>query len=103
EMAQNVGFILDQQAIPIRPEVEGACDMLGLDPLSVANEGKMILVVSPDAATQALDILKAHPLGEGAAIIGYADDKKGLVRMTTSIGGERIVDTPYGQELPRIC
>ena len=103
EMAQNVGFVLDQQAIPIRPEVEGACDLLGLDPLTVANEGKMILIVSPDAAVQVLKILQGHPLGQGAAIIGYADDKKGLVRMKTTIGGERIIEIPYGQELPRIC
>jgi len=103
EMAQKVGFVLDQQAIPVRPEVEGACDLLGLDPLTVANEGKMIFAVSPDVAPQTLDILHAHPLGTSAAIIGHADDKKGLVRMKTTIGGERIVETPYGQELPRIC
>ena len=103
EMAQKVGFVLDQQAIPVRPEVEGACDLLGLDPLTVANEGKMIFIVSPDVASQALDIIQGHPLGAGAAIIGFADDKKGLVRMKTTIGGERIVETPYGQELPRIC
>ena len=103
EMAQKVGFVLDQQALPVRPEVEGACDLLGLDPLTVANEGKMIFVVAQDAAAQALEILQDHPLGAGAAIIGSADDKKGLVRMKTTIGGERIVDTPYGQELPRIC
>ncbi len=103
EMAQKVGIVLDQQAIPIRPEVEGACDLLGLDPLAVANEGKMIFAISADAALQALEILHGHPLGAGAAIIGYTDDKKGFVRMKTTIGGERIVETPYGEELPRIC
>ena len=102
-MAQRVGFILEEEKIPVRHEVQGACELLGLDVLTVANEGKMILSVSPDAADKVLEILRSHPLGAAAAVIGRADDKKGLVRMQTTLGGQRIIDTPYGQELPRIC
>ena len=81
----------------------GACEMLGLDVLTVANEGKMIFAVVADAAEKALETLRSHPLGQDAAIIGYADDRTGLVRLNTRIGGQRILDTPYGEELPRIC
>jgi hydrogenase expression/formation protein HypE len=103
EMAQRVGFILEEDKIPLRKEVLGACDMLGLDFLTVANEGKMIFAVTPDAAQKALDTLHSHPLGRQAAVIGHADDRAGLVRLNTRIGGQRILDTPYGEELPRIC
>jgi hydrogenase expression/formation protein HypE len=77
--------------------------MLGLDPLTVANEGKMIFAISPETADQALQIIRNHPLGKQAAIIATADQRTGRVRMKTRIGGERIIDTPYGRELPRIC
>ena len=103
EMAQHVGFILQEDKIPVRNEVLGACEMLGLDVLTVANEGKMIFAVVADAAEKALETLRSHPLGQDAAIIGYADDRTGLVRLNTRIGGQRILDTPYGEELPRIC
>jgi len=103
ELALNVGFVLDEQALPIKPTVRGACDMLGLDPLTVANEGKMLFVVAPDAAPDALDTLRRHPLGRDAAIIGRVDKRAGLVRLRTTLGAERIVDMPYGEQLPRIC
>ena len=103
EMAQKVGFILDEKAIPVLPAVKGACDILGFNVLTVANEGKMLFAVAPHAAQKAVEILKSHPLGKNAAIIGLADDRPGLVRMKTTIGGQRIVEMPYGQELPRIC
>ncbi len=103
ELARSVGFIIDETKIPVRPAVRGACDMLGLDVLTVANEGKMLFVVSPAAVEQALAILKNNPLGTQSAPIGTADNKAGRVRIKTQIGGERIVDTPYGEELPRIC
>ena len=103
EMAQKVGFVLEEKAIPVLPVVRGACDILGFNVLTVANEGKMLFAVAPQAAQKTLEILKNHPLGKNAAIIGFADDRPGLVRMKTFIGGERIVDMPYGQELPRIC
>ena len=103
EMAQRVGFILEEDKIPVRTEVLGACEMLGLDVLTVANEGKMIFAVAPDVAEKALDTLHSHPLGRHAAVIGHADERAGLVRLNTHIGGQRIIDTPYGEELPRIC
>jgi hydrogenase expression/formation protein HypE len=103
EMAAKVGFLLDESAIPVLPTVRGACEILGLDVLTVANEGKMIFAVAPPAAKEVLRILRKHPYGSNAAVIGHADEKAGLVRMKTSIGGERIIDTPYGEELPRIC
>lgn len=103
EMAQNAGFVLDEKSIPVRPAVRGACEMLGFDPLTVANEGKMLFVVAAQAAERTLEVLRANPLGVQAAIIGKADSRKGLVRLKTSIGGERILETPYGEELPRIC
>lgn len=103
EIAKKVGILLEEDKIAVRDQVRGACDLLGLDVLSVANEGKMLFVVSENEARKALEALKAHPLGRDAAIIGRIDEKVGLVRLKTSIGGERIIDTPYGEELPRIC
>jgi hydrogenase expression/formation protein HypE len=103
EIARQVGFILEEEKIPVRPEVRGACDMLGLDVLTVANEGKMLFVAAPDTAQAVWETLRAHPLGKGAVQIGVADDRAGLVRLNTNIGGQRIIDTPYGEELPRIC
>ena len=103
EMARKVGIVLDEDKIPVRPEVRGACDMLGLEVMTVANEGKMIMAVSPGQAEKTLEVLHSHPFGSEAAVIGRADKRAGLVRMKTLIGGERIVDVPYGQELPRIC
>lgn len=103
EIARQVGLVLEEPKLPVRPEVQGACELLGLDVLTVANEGKMLFVVSPESAEEALTTLRSHPLGRHAAIIGWADEHKGLVRLKTTIGGERIVEIPYGQELPRIC
>jgi len=103
EIARKVGILLEEDKIPVRNQVRGACELLGLDVLSVANEGKMLFVVSEKEAQKALEALNNHPLGRDAAIIGRVDDKAGLVRLKTSIGGERIIDTPYGEELPRIC
>lgn len=103
EMARGVGFELDEATLPVRNAVRGACDLLGFDVLTIANEGKMLFVVSPDREGAALDALHNHPLGKDAAIIGRADDRIGSVRIATSIGGRRIVETPYGEELPRIC
>jgi len=102
--ASHVGIAIDEDAVPIRPEVAGACELLGLDPLYVANEGKLVAIVPPDAAGAALAALRAHPLGVGAAIIGEvrADDSR-FVEMTTGFGGARIVDWIAGEQLPRIC
>ncbi|KPG00837.1 hydrogenase expression/formation protein HypE [Rhodopseudomonas sp. AAP120] len=106
ELAQQsaVGFRLDEDAVPVRPEVAAACELLGLDPLYVANEGKLIAVVAPDAADAVLAAMRAHPLGRDAALIGevIADDHH-FVQMTTLFGGGRIVDWLAGEQLPRIC
>ena len=106
ELAQQsrVGFRLMEEAIPVRPEVAAACELLGLDPLNVANEGKLVAIVAPEAAGRLLAAMRAHPLGRDAADIGevVADDHH-FVQMTTSFGGGRIVDWLSGEQLPRIC
>ena len=106
EIAQqsDVGFLIEERMIPVRPEVAAACELLGLDPLYVANEGKLVAVVAPDAADVLLAAMRAHPLGRDAALIGtvIADEQR-FVQMTTSFGGGRIVDWLAGEQLPRIC
>ncbi|CCD93055.1 hydrogenase maturation protein HypE [Bradyrhizobium sp. ORS 375] len=106
EIAQqsNLGFRLQEEAIPVKPAVAAACELLGLDPLHVANEGKLVAVVAPEAAAAVLAVMKAHPLGRDAADIGeaVADDHR-FVQMATSFGGGRIVDWLSGEQLPRIC
>jgi hydrogenase expression/formation protein HypE len=100
----GVGFSLREEAIPVRPEVAAACEFLGLDPLNVANEGKLIAIVAPEAADAVLAAMKADPLGTRAAIIGAAvEDANRFVEMRTSFGGGRIVDWLAGEQLPRIC
>ena len=100
----QVGIDLDEQAIPIRDEVKGACEMLGLDPLYVANEGKLVAIVAPDAADVLLATMRRHPLGKNAQLIGTVTDRNpGLVTMRTALGTTRIVDMLSGDQLPRIC
>ncbi len=95
---------LDEGSLPIRAEVAGAAEILGIDPLYVANEGKLVAVVAPEAAEGALTALRADPLGRDAAIIGeVAADTDGLVVLDTALGGSRIVDMLVGDPLPRIC
>jgi hydrogenase expression/formation protein HypE len=106
ELAQQsgVGFRIDEAAIPVKPEVAAACELLGLDPLNVANEGKLLAVVAPEQASALLGVMRAHPLGRDAAIIGAAvADERRFVQMTSSFGGARIVDWLAGEQLPRIC
>jgi len=106
ELAQqsNVGFRIDEGALPVKPEVAAACELLGLDPLYVANEGKLVAVVAPEATEGVVGVMRAHPLGRDAAVIGevVVDDHR-FVQMTTSFGGGRIVDWLSGEQLPRIC
>ena len=91
-------------SIPIRPEVAGACEILGIDPIYVANEGKLIAVVAPDAADAALAALRSHPLGREAAIVAeVTEEPPGLVSLETAFGGSRVVDMLAGDPLPRIC
>jgi len=106
EIAQQsrVGIELDESSLPIHDQVRGACELLGLDPLYVANEGKLIAIVAPDAADDLLRAMKAHPLGAEARIIGTVTDKNhGLVTMRTPLGTSRVVDMLAGDQLPRIC
>jgi hydrogenase expression/formation protein HypE len=103
-LASNVGVVLDERAIPLRPEVRGACEMLGLDPLYVACEGRLIAVVPPDQAEHTVAAMRAHPLGAQAAIVGtITDEPRGMVTLRSRIGGERIVAMLTGEQLPRIC
>lgn len=100
----QVGVRLEEVRIPIREEVAGACEILGLDPLYVANEGKCLVIVAPDAADAVLTSLRAHPLGQEAALIGeVVDEHVGRVMLRSRIGGLRVVDMLSGEQLPRIC
>lgn len=102
--ASSVGVRIRQAAIPIRPEVSGACEMLGLDPLYVANEGKLVAVAPADEADHLLAAMRSHPLGHDAAAIGeITDDHAGMVVMESLVGGERVVTMLAGEQLPRIC
>ena len=100
----GVGMMLREEAIPVREEVEAACEFLGLDPLYVANEGKLICICAPEHAEPLLEVMRAHPLGKDAAIIGSVHaDPHHFVQMETGFGGKRIVDWLTGEQLPRIC
>ncbi len=100
----RVGFSIEEAAILVRPEVAAACEFLGLDPLNVANEGKLVAILAPAVADKVLAAMKAHPLGAEAAIIGrVVDDPNRFVEMRTAFGGGRIVDWLSGEQLPRIC
>jgi hydrogenase expression/formation protein HypE len=102
--AAGVGIKLEEGTIPVRPEVESACELLGIDPLYVANEGKLVAVVADEAADAALAAMHNDPLGGNAALIGrvVATDS-GLVTLRTALGVERIIDMPVAGQLPRIC
>jgi hydrogenase expression/formation protein HypE len=100
----EVGMLIHEARIPIAEEVSGACEILGLDPLYIANEGKLLAFVPADDAERALDALHAHPYGRDAAIIGeVVGEHPGMVAMETRIGGRRLVDMLSGEQLPRIC
>jgi hydrogenase expression/formation protein HypE len=102
--ASRVGVVVDEAAVPLRPEVRGACEILGLDPLYVANEGKLIAVVPPEDAGRVLEAMRAHPLGLEAALIGeVVAEHPGLVVLRSRVGGERVVTLLAGEQLPRIC
>ncbi len=100
----GVGIRLQEHSIPVRDEVRGACELLGLDPLNVANEGKLIAIVDAGSAQSLLEVMRSDPCGVDAAIIGeVTEDPMRLVRMVTEIGGERVIDWLHGEQLPRIC
>ncbi len=103
-IACDLAIELNEESLPISPPTAGACELLGIDPLYVANEGKAIVVVAPDDAAAALEAMRGHPLGLDAAIIGeVVDDPPGMVLLRTPFGGTRIVDLLVGDPLPRIC
>jgi hydrogenase expression/formation protein HypE len=100
----GVGMLIEEGAIPVRPQVEAACEFLGLDPLYVANEGKLVAIVAPQDAEAVLAAMRAHPLGADAARIGtVTEDPHHFVQMATRFGGRRVVDWLTGEQLPRIC
>jgi len=100
----SLAVCLEEAALPLRREVVGACEILGIDPLYVANEGKLVAVVAPEVAGDALERLRSHPLGAEAALVGEVRaEPEGLVLLNTAFGGSRIVDMLVGDPLPRIC
>ncbi len=103
-LGAEVAIGLDEHAIPVHGEVRGACEILGLDPLTIANEGKLLAIVAPDKVDVALRAMRNHPLGREAAIIGSVQaDPPGMVFLRTDIGGMRVLDMLVGDPLPRIC
>jgi hydrogenase expression/formation protein HypE len=102
--ASGVTIAIKESVIPVREATRGACEILGIDPLYIANEGKLLAVVPPDVADRVLAAMRKHPLGEGACLIGEVwAEPKGLVFLQTEIGGNRVVDMLVGDPLPRIC
>ncbi|MHC1682120.1 MAG: hydrogenase expression/formation protein HypE [Clostridiaceae bacterium] len=100
----NVSIVLNEKSIPVKTEILGVCELLGLDPLYIANEGKLCAFVPEEYASKVLDVMKKHPLGYDSAIIGrVVEGKENKVYIETIIGGKRIVDMPSGEQLPRIC
>jgi hydrogenase expression/formation protein HypE len=100
----GVGMLIDEAAVPVQRQVEAACEFLGLDPLYVANEGKLVAIVPPEHAEALLQSMRSHPLGRKAALIGeVVADAHHFVQMRTRFGGKRIVDWLAGDQLPRIC
>ncbi len=101
--ASSVGVEIDEARLPVRDAVRGACEILGMDPLLVANEGKLVAFVDPASADRALEAMKRHPLGREAAIVGRAVGRASEIVVRTSVGGSRVLDLPLTDPLPRIC
>ncbi|GAF68800.1 unnamed protein product, partial [marine sediment metagenome] len=98
-------IVIREANVPVNPTVQAAADMLGFDVLAIANEGKFVSIVSAESADECLNICKKHPLGKKASLIGEVVETRDVptVELMTKIGGKRIVQMPYGRELPRIC
>ncbi|MEO6700441.1 MAG: hydrogenase expression/formation protein HypE [Jatrophihabitantaceae bacterium] len=106
EIARSAGVGIDlvEKSIPVPPEVANACGLLGLDPMYVANEGKLVAIVPRESADELLAAMRSHPLGRSAAVIGECvEGHPGMVTARTGFGGTRVVDVPIGEQLPRIC
>jgi hydrogenase expression/formation protein HypE len=102
--ASHVGFLIDESSLPVRPQVQSACELLGLDPLFVANEGKMAVFVQPEAADRVAAAMHAHPLGKDAAVVGSATaEHPGMLVARTRLGANRVIPAQIGEQLPRIC
>jgi hydrogenase expression/formation protein HypE len=102
--SSDVGIEIDEARVPVRPEVQSACELLGLDPVYVANEGKVVIFIAPEAADRALAIMRAHPLGRNAARIGHVtSDHRRMLVARTAMGANRVIPTQIGEQLPRIC
>jgi hydrogenase expression/formation protein HypE len=102
--SSKVGIEFDERKVPLRPEVNAACEMLGLDPFYIANEGKLVAILPGDVSESVLSAMRQHEVGRNAAIIGrVVSEHPGLVTAKTAIGGMRVVDVPAGELLPRIC
>lgn len=102
--SSQAGFVIEERRLPVMPAVASACELLGLDPLYVANEGKLIAIVPPEVAEPVLARMQQHPLGQKAVIIGQVTAQHpGLVVSKTGLGGTRVVDMQVGEQLPRIC
>ncbi|NIO16816.1 MAG: hydrogenase expression/formation protein HypE [Deltaproteobacteria bacterium] len=105
EIAGNVTgrIILDESSLPVRTSVRGVCEILGFDPLYLANEGKAIIIADESISSEVLQYLKNNPLGKESALIGEIGEGEGPVMLKTSLGGMRVIDYPVGEQLPRIC
>jgi hydrogenase expression/formation protein HypE len=102
--SSGVGVEIDEPSLPIRTEVQSACELLGLDPVYVANEGKVVFFVAPSATERVLEVLRAHPLGRDAARIGQVTAQHpGMLVARTGMGANRVIATQIGEQLPRIC
>jgi hydrogenase expression/formation protein HypE len=102
--ASKVGMEIDEASLPVRTEVQSACELLGLDPVYVANEGKAVFFVAAESADQALAVLRAHPLGADAARIGHVTAQHpGMIVARTGMGANRVIAPQIGEQLPRIC
>jgi hydrogenase expression/formation protein HypE len=103
-LQSGVDLLLREETIPVKESVKGVCTILGLDPLYVANEGKLLLFVAPESSTAALEALRQHPLGSGAAAIGsVTGEGRGKISLETVSGGIRAIEMLSGEQLPRIC
>ncbi|MGO9482001.1 MAG: hydrogenase expression/formation protein HypE, partial [Candidatus Kryptoniota bacterium] len=106
ELAEQsqLGILIQEESVPVPDDVRGACEILGLDPLYIANEGKLLAFVPVDDSEKVLDVMRKHPLGKKSAVIGeVVNEHHGMVLMKNKIGGTRVVDMLTGEQLPRIC